>query len=349
MLLLQLYKNILFALKTYSPRFIVSNMMLFILGSIILLSSSAPLKAENLIKCWKNSDGITECGSRIPREYYNQRIRYIDKQGITRKIKERAKTREEIQSEQELTKLLKLEAEQKRKSKEYDQVLLKTYLTIDDLLIALRAKLDIINSRSKILHSSMELKKRQFGNLVRQAANMERSGKQVSPRLAKKLEASRNDIRNLQAQISSETKETEKIKKVFAHDVERFLITKSNRLKHSLSTPSEAKRLHATRLSCLNDIQCQLLWERSIEFIKEFATRDILYETDTIIVTDTPEKQQDIAMTLTRLDSGQPDSKQELIFQIRCHPERIGQEFCDSEEVSGLLKEFKTIAYKINQ
>ena len=194
----------------------------------------------------------------------------------------------------------------------------------------------------------MELKKRRFGNLVRQAANVERSGKQVSPQLTELLESSRNEIRNLQAQINSEKKETEKIKKVFAHDVERFMITKSSRLKHSLSTPSEAKRLHAARLSCLSEAQCQLLWDRSIEFIKEFASRPILYQTQRIVVTDTPEKHQDIAMSLTKLDARESDSKKDLIFQIRCHPERIGQEFCNSEEVAGLLTEFKTIAYKVN-
>ena len=347
-LLLKPHKIILFYSKSLSSGFTGFNKTLLIIVSILIMSSPA-LKAESLIKCWKNTDGITECGKRIPREYYNQRIRYIDEQGITRKIKERTKTPEEIRSEQELTRLLKLEADQKRKSREYDQVLLKTYLTIDDLLSSLRSKLDIINSRSKILHSSMELKKRQFGNLVRQAANMERSGRQVSPQLAELLDASRKEIRNLQSQISSEKKETEKIKTVFAHDVERFMITKSNRLKHSLSTPSQAKKLHAVKLSCLSEAQCQLLWDRSIQFIREFATRPILYQTNQIVVTDTPEKHQDIAMSLTRLDTRESDSKKDLVFQIRCHPERIGQEFCNSEEISGLLTEFKTIAYKINQ
>lgn len=347
MLLLKFLKAILVYLHSLSVQLNAgTRKTLFLISGSFLMLISVSAQADSYIKCWKNAEGITECGNRIPREYYNKQVRYIDEQGVTRKIKERTKTREEIQSEQELAKLLKLEKDQKRKSKEYDQILLKTYLTIDDLLSALRAKLDIINSRSKILQSTMELKKRQFGNLVRQAANMERSGKQLSPQLAQKLEHSRNEIRNLQAQISSEEKETEKIKKVFAHDVERFMITKSSRLRHSLSTPSEAKRLHATKLTCLNDTQCQLLWDRGVKFIKEYATRNIIYQSDQIVVTDIPEKHQDIAMTLTSLDVWKSDTSKDLIFQIRCNPERIGQEFCTSPEISDLLKEFKTVAYK---
>jgi len=315
----------------------------------MLTSTIVLAETTSYIKCWKNADGLTECGNRVPREYYNKRIRYIDETGITRKVKERTKTREEIQSEKELTNLLKLEADQKRKSKEYDQILLKTYLTIDDLLNSLKSKLDIINSRSKILQSSIELKKRQFGNLVRQAANTERSGRQISARLAQKLDTSRNEIRNLQAQISSEETKTQKIKKVFAHDVERFMITKSSRLKHSLSTPSEARKLHAAKLNCLSKEQCAILWDRSTNFIKEFSTRDIIYHTNRIVVTDIPVRHQDIAMSLTLLDTRTSETKKELIFQIRCNPERIGQDFCKSEEIADLLTEFKSIAYKFKK
>ncbi len=338
-----LKKNLFFILqKTFRPAVVLICSI-----SALLTASMGFAQNSTYIKCWKNAEGLTECGNRVPREYYNKRIRYIDETGITRKVKERAKTREEIQSEKELANLLKLEADQKRKSKEYDQILLKTYLTIDDLLNSLKSKLDIINSRSKILQSTIELKKRQFGNLVRQAANTERSGRQISAPLAQKLDTSRNEIRNLQAQISSEEAKTREIKKVFAHDVERFMISKSSRLKYSLSTPSEARKLHATRLNCLSKEQCRLLWDRSIDFIKEFSTRAIIYHTDRIVVTDEPVKHQDIAMSLTLLDTRASETKKELVFQIRCNPERIGQDFCNSEEITDLLTEFKSIAYKI--
>ncbi|MDX2506016.1 MAG: hypothetical protein QNL62_16280 [Gammaproteobacteria bacterium] len=324
--------------------------LLWVLVICILLCSnsffaSKAYAEKSYIKCWKNAQELTECGNRVPREYYNQRIRYIDDKGVTRKVKQRAKTKEELEYEKEIEKLLSLEAEQKRKSAGYDEVLLKTYLTIDDLLSSLNSKLDIIKARSNILKTSLELKKRKFGNLVRQAADMERSGKQISNKLADNLNTSRAELRNLQSQITKEEQDTQRIRETFAHDVERFMLVKASGIKHSLTTPSKAKKLHAVRLSCLNQTQCDLHWENANNFIQEFATTPVIYKTSKISVSDTPVKPQDIAMGLSLLDTDKDEIKI-IIMQIRCHRERLGQEFCAGGEVNGLLKEFKSVVYQ---
>lgn len=320
---------------------------LLLVSCLCLLCISGSLYAEkSFIKCWKNSEGLTECGNRIPREYYNQRIRYVDDRGITRKVKEKAKTREELDAQIELEKLRALEEQQKRRLKEYDDVLLKTYLTIDDLLASLNSKLSIIDSRSIILDSTIELKKRKFGNLIRKAANMERSGKAISDKLARQLDSARKELKNLQAQIDNQATETDTIKNVFAHDVERFMLAKLNRIKHTITTPSQAKKLHAVRLNCLNQDQCRLHWKKANKFIEEYATTKVLYTTDKITVTDIPVQYQDIAMSLAVLDKSDANEKKLMIFQIRCNRERAGQEFCASEDINGLLKEFKNIVYQ---
>jgi len=316
------------------------------------LFSSIAYAEKSYIKCWKNAEGLTECGNRIPRKYYEQRIRYIDDKGVTRKVKERAKTKEELDTEKETAKLLSLEAEQKRKSDQYDDVLLKTYLSIDDLLVSLNSKLNILKSRATILVSSLESKKREFSQLIKQAAERERAGKQISGQLATKLDSTRGELRNLQSQISTDEKNTQQIKKTFAHDVERFMISKSAQIQQSLTKPGQAKKLHAVRITCLSKAQCDQHWTKAKSFIKEFASTKVIYETDKISVTDIPLKHQDIAMGLSLLERPQPKEAkvQEkgniIIFQIRCNLETEGQNFCSSGEVDGLLREFRTMVYK---
>lgn len=330
-----------------NPTIYLQQIRLLSVFVLCLLLLSSPLHAESeYIKCWKNAEGLTECGNRIPREFYNQRIRYLDDKGVTRKVKERTLTREERDAEKEIQKLRALEAEQIRKAKDHDTVLLKTYLTIDDLLASLNSKLNIIKSRSVIQESNIELKKRQFGNLVRQAADMERSGKQISEKLAKQLDIVRNDLRNLQSQLTAEEQNTQKIQETFAHDVERFMIAKSHRIKHSLSTPSQAKKLHAVKFSCLSKPQCDSSRQKANNFIKEFSTKDILYQTSKVTVTDIPDGHQDIAMALTLLDTEKSEDKKMLILQIRCNREPPGQKFCESDDINDLLKEFRKVIYK---
>jgi len=310
-----------------------------------LLQLSAIVYAESsYIKCWTNADGLKECGNTVPREYYSQRIQYIDDKGITRKVKEREKTKEERNSQKNLDELLALETEKKRQAKEYDEVLLKTYLSIDDLLASLNSKLDIIQSRSVVLDSTIELKKRDFGNLVRKAANIERSGKKISKRLTSKLDTARKNLRNMQAQVIAQELNTKRIKSVFARDVERFVLSKSKRIKYSLSTPRQLKKMHVAYLDCLNQSQCDSFWEKGNKFIEEFATTDMLYSTSKVSVTDIPKKMQDIAMSLS-IQGNQANTRKLIILQIRCNPEREGQEFCSGNEVNGILKEFKSIIY----
>lgn len=334
--------NTFFPIQTIMPRLI--RLSLLVISSFFLISFAHAEKSY--IKCWKNDEGLTECGNRIPRKYYNTRVRYIDEQGVTRKVKERAKTAEEIESEKELQRLVELETEQKRQSDEYDSVLLKTYLTIDDLLTSLNSKLAIIQSRSKVLQSSIELKKREFGNLVRKAADMERSGKQIPDKLATDLETSRKELRNMQSQINTDQENSKKIQQTFAHDVERFMISKSHRIKHGLSTPSVAKKLRAVKLTCISNIQCNSHWQKANEFIMEFATKKILYQTDKVTVTDIPVEHHDIAMGLSLLNDKESGDKKIMIFQIRCNRDREGQEFCSGEDVFNLLKEFKPYVYE---
>jgi len=179
---------------------------------------------------------------------------------------------------------------------------------------------------------------------VRKAANIERTGKKISKQLTKKLDSARKGLRNLQAQVIAQELNTKRIKSVFAHDVERFVLSKSKRIKYSISTPSQLKKMHVAHLDCLNESQCDSFWEKSNKFIEEFATTDILYSTPRVSVTDIPKKMQDIAMSLSILDN-QANTRKLIILQIRCNPERKGQEFCSGNEVNGILKEFKSIIY----
>jgi len=318
----------------------------FILFLLFFLFDQTTQAQGSYIKCWKDKEGVTECGNRIPREFYNQRVRYIDESGVTRKIKEKAKTREELEIQQEQELIRKQEEKQQQKIKNHDEILLKTYLTIDDLLSALNSKLDLIKSQSVILDANITQKKRSFSDQVKKAADIERSGRPIPDNLAKQLDITREGLKNLQLQVIEHKEETLRINKVFAHDVERFIQNKSKRIKHIVSSPRNADKLHASFLSCQEqEQQCELFWQKAINFIKNHATTEVLYQTKLIAVTSTPKKNNDIAMRLSLLD-GKSESEKLIIFQIRCKRTRVGEEFCGSDEIKGLLKEFRSIPYQ---
>ncbi len=326
---------------------------IFFVSLLLLISAPSFVYAgSNYIKCWKNSKELTECGNRIPREYYHKKVRYIDAQGVTRKIKDRSQSAEERASQKQLAALLTKQAAEKRKADAYDNILLKTYLTVDDLLRSLNSRLEIIKSRSMVLNSLIKLKQKKYKKLIKQAADMDRSGREKPKDLVIKLKIIRKDIKGLKQQVKEEKGNTKMIKSVFSHDVERFILAKANKMKDSLLIKKQAKKLHAIKIDCINSSKCKTRWEKGNQFIAKSATTPILYSTHKIIITDIPSKEQDIAMSLSVIDSqtysnkaitknNKEVQKKYLIFQIRCNPHRKGQEFCNSEKVSQLLKEFK--------
>jgi len=338
----------------YKNTFSLKHINLSILFAFSLLAAPFLYAENTYIKCWQNTEGLTECGNRIPREYYNQRVRYIDEQGITRKIKEREKNREERESQRKMEQLLADEAEKKRQTDEYDDILLKTYLTIDDLLASLNARLEIITSRSIILDSIIELRNKSFNKLIKQAANMERSGRKKPDWLIAKLTSTRKDIATLKTQVVEQKDNTKMIKSVFAHDVERFVISKSNRIKHSLTATGRSNKHHAAKVNCSGQSECDFYWGTANQFVAESATTNVLYSTRNVTVTDIPHKTEDIAMSLSLSDNtfdsdfnsdNEAQINKVITLIIRCNPQREGRELCNSKQVSKRLTEFRnTIA-----
>ncbi|MBE9526088.1 MAG: hypothetical protein IME94_03850 [Proteobacteria bacterium] len=318
--------------------------LLIILSLYAILFTLQSFAGNTYMKCWKNSEGVTECGNRVPREYYNQRIRSIDSRGITRNIKERGKTREELIAAQEAEKkakaLQEIEDETKRRKKMRDDILLKTYLTVDDILASMNNKLDLTASRMDIFKESIPVKKQKFDNLVKKAANMERAGKKVTDNLISELNALRTEIKNNKLQIKIEENKQANIKKEYRVDIERFVFLKTRQLINKAKTKQEKEKLHIALITCSDKNQCIDVWKQANKFVTEFSNTDIVYQTDTFIVSDSPEKSNDISMTLSLQADEIDDKKKIIVLNLRCHPERKGREFCSSDKVKNTLSAF---------
>jgi len=318
--------------------------LLIILSLYAILFTLQSFAGNTYMKCWKNSEGITECGNRVPREYYNQRIRSIDSRGITRDIKERSKTREELIAAQEAEKkakaLQEIEDEAKRRKKMRDDILLKTYLTVDDILASMNNKLDLTASRIDIFKESIPVKKQKFNNLVKKAAHMERSGKKVTDNLISELNALRTDIKNTKLQINIEQNKQANIKKAYRVDIERFVFLKIKQLDNRAKTDQEKEKLHIAQIICNNKNQCTDLWMLANKFVTEHSSTTTVYQTDTFTVSDSPKESDDISMTLSLQEDNIDKKKKIIVLHIRCHPERKGREFCSSEKVKNTLSDF---------
>ena len=176
-----------------------SNDIRIAVSAVCMLAASlgAPSALAGF-KCWTNSEGVRECGNAVPPEYAQQGHREMTDQGLTVKTTTRAPTKEELREEREERERQEaLAAEQERQRKAQaakDRVLLSTFSTEEDLLLARNGKIAALESRIQHTEAILFQLEKNLNQFLDEAAKLERGGKQVTPEL-------RTNIANLQKQI----------------------------------------------------------------------------------------------------------------------------------------------------
>lgn len=197
-----------------------------LLLTFTLIGTLLPLGAEAAIKCWTNSDGVRECGNVIPPEYAQQESRTIDKSGITINVKERAKTKEEVAAE----KAAKAEEEQRKaeeqrirdEKKNYDRVLLATFLTEEELIASRDRKASVIDASVEVTQASIDKLQQNLDKHKREAAKYERAGKPLPERLQQDMDSVKKQISDKESYIAMREQEKKDLFAKYAADLKRF-------------------------------------------------------------------------------------------------------------------------------
>ena len=172
------------------------------------------------MKCWTNSEGIKECGDKIPPEYTDQGYQELSKGGIVIDEKERVKTKEELEKEKKAAAIIAREEEKERSKRRNDRMLLETFTSIKEIETARDQKIQAVESTIKI--TQKRIVKLQY--LLDDELNKKSHNKQIDEE-EKKL----GDIELLKKQISDNKKfiknkidEQEIIKKTYMGYISRF-------------------------------------------------------------------------------------------------------------------------------
>ncbi|HMM74482.1 MAG TPA: hypothetical protein PJ986_02160 [Gammaproteobacteria bacterium] len=185
-----------------------------------------PLAAEAGIKCWTNKDGVRECGNTVPPEYAQGEHVEKSKSGLVVKKQDRSRTQEEIIAERE-----RRAAEAKAKAEaqaaaveraKADRVLLDTFSSEDDLVLARDGQLTNVEAQVKITESHVVKLNKQLDQMIGQAADIEKRGRKVPENLAENIESVREQIEEQHAFIADKRREQDAIRAKFDADIARF-------------------------------------------------------------------------------------------------------------------------------
>lgn len=205
----------------------MSNFYKFLI-TIIMLNSFVTLSYAQ-IKCWVGSEGIRECGEKIPPQYSQKSHEVLSNHGITIEESGRAKTKEE---RIELQKLAKIEAEKiakKEEQKRRDRVLLATYIEKEDIQKFANEKISDINS---IIVLAQKRNTNIQTNLDQRIANRDKiiaTDKEPAPILLKDIEKLEKQMMNNQIFIDKKIKLQKEITQEYAEKIERFIYLTSGK------------------------------------------------------------------------------------------------------------------------
>lgn len=195
---------------------------LITLGLITLSLTVLSLPAQARIKCWENSDGVRECGEKVPPEYAQKSHKEISSQGVTVGESARARTKEEIAEDERLA---AIQAEEDRKQAEkdkLDKILLDTYSNTDDIQMTSDGKIAALDSTIKLANKRNEKIQANLYKRTATAAEEELAGKQPPEDLLKDIQSLQRQIKNNDKFVVDKRLEQEAIKKEYADKIVHF-------------------------------------------------------------------------------------------------------------------------------
>ncbi len=195
--------------------------------TLVMLILSAPSQAA--YKCWKNAEGVRECGNAVPPEYAQQGHETIKKGGLSVQAQGAAKTVEELREENKLKELEEVAKLEEKKREQKDRVLLDTFTSADDMELTRDGQIAHLDSQIRLTQSHIDKLQLNLDKIVDKAADVERKGDKPGDDMVANIKSVRNQITENEDFIAAKRNEQNDIRERFAADISRFKELKGQR------------------------------------------------------------------------------------------------------------------------
>lgn len=174
------------------------------------------------IVCWTNNEGVRECGDRVPPEYSQTKREELSEQGLVVEEHERAKTAEELEKEKEMEAKQAEEERMAADREKQDQILLRTFASVDEIEVTRDDKLKAIESSISLANTRNEKLQKDMDGMLEKAAEAETSGKEPPKHLLEDIATLERQINNNNKFVKDKRTEQEEIKQAYEVDIDRF-------------------------------------------------------------------------------------------------------------------------------
>ena len=189
-----------------------------------LLIGVAPAALCAELYRYYDGEGKMVIDYRVPIEYAGRGYEVLNEDGVVTKVVPRELTEEE-KSQRNAEEILQAQAEaEQERLRKWDESLLLRYSTIEDIESARERALRALRIRVSILKSNRGSFKHQVENYQAQAADLERSGKEVDVKHLQVIEELQGEITVTDRAIADREQEIEAVSQGYQADIDRFAL-----------------------------------------------------------------------------------------------------------------------------
>ena len=324
---------------TFKNSLFNTGLFALLILAIFMLLMPFTVSAKKLYM-WYDENGNPYFSDKVPPKENEKARAELNSQG--RKVDEigRAPTAEEIAKEKELERLRKEKAAIIAKQKEKDAILLKTFRSEEDLVLARDGKIASLDNYINITRGNIKRFKSKLSNLQAEAAKDEKAGKAVGQGLLDEMASIERQITKSYNSIVTREQNKESIRQSYNNDIRRFRTLKKLSANEDLDEEDKIRAELNTVYICEDAERCNLAWEKAKEYVDKNATTKLQLVGDGIHMTKGPANDDDISLTVARIID--KTTQEERIFldqQCRTSSNK-GIEFCNSETSLSIKRNF---------
>jgi len=176
---------------------------------------------------WVDEKGVVHYGDAVPPQYADQDKTILNSQGVPVGSIPGKRTPEQLAAEAEQRKAEERARETTRQSRQRDQNLLATYLSVEEIEALRDRRAEILDAQARVTSQYLEQLRGHQKQLEQQAQhfkpyNTAPSAPQLPERLAEELVHTTGDIATQQRNLEVKRQELEKLRAQFASDIARF-------------------------------------------------------------------------------------------------------------------------------
>ena len=309
----------------------------FLLILLLLVSQSISAKMYR----WVDKDGNVFYSDKIPKKYNKLRREELNKEAQIIEIIDKAKTKEQYETEVRLKKLRLQQQKIIEQHKKRDKVLLSSFRTVEALDMSIKRGVKSYEAKINVEKGNLNRLNGQLTALQKQAAKLERTGKETPKKTLDEINSTEQQIHQGSLEIERYLVKLNEYQEKSTIKVKRFqFLTQSDaetvERKEKTVAIEVAEKLGL--FTCKDSQQCSLAWENVPSFVQGHSTTRTIINSSNLVMSELSKVDSDISLSISKIKASNDDIQ--LFLDIRCRQTQRGLQLCKSPKITSIRTSF---------